>query len=251
MKKIEKPIIELSNICHSTKKAIVDRLYISVTKGDCFAVVYKDENNIDLLLDILAGNITPKSGKIFFKGDDITGTKNNFGIVPRIPSVPKRKTTAEFADAPIVRRGLSRAMTDILVRKELAAVGLSDIADIPFGKMSIEEQAKAFVFAAYMCSHELIVIDEPFSQLDSAKRTVHMEWLMNLCKTNGTSLLIFTKEAELAAEYADLVMIADKNTASNGIIAVDKRKKERALEQINERLMTAYKPVSQGLSKWL
>ena len=240
MKKIEKPIIELSNICFTTKSAVVDRLYLSVPKGDRYAVVYRNDENIALLLDILSGSVTPKNGKVFFKGDDVTGSKNHFGIVLRKPKTPRFKTVAEYCAVSIVKRGLPRAMTDILVKKELAAAGLSHLADTPVSKLSEEDRAMVFVFAAYMCSHELIVIDEPFSSFDKDARAGYMERLSELAEKSASSLLIFTKDVPFAVRYADFVMIADKNTASCGIIAVDKRKKERAEEQINKRLLNAY-----------
>ena len=100
MKKIAKPIIELSNICRSDKKCSIERLDLSVPDGDSFAVVYTSPGSISLLLDILSGKVQPKKGKIFFKGDEITGTKNNFGVIKKDAPIPKRKTVADYAAVP-------------------------------------------------------------------------------------------------------------------------------------------------------
>lgn len=241
MKRIAAPIFELSNICHSDKKGVVDRLSLSVPRGDCFAVVYRSSENIALLLDILSGKVTPKKGKVFFKGDDITGSKNHFGIVRQQPSLPRLKTVAEYAAAPIVKRGLSRSMADVLVYKEMNELGMAVLADRQLSKLSPDECSDALIFSAYMCSHEFMVLDEPFAQFGADAREVHMSKLKQLAQHSGMSLLIFTKDAFLATEHADYVMVADKNTASSGIFAVEERRRDRALEQINERLSAIFK----------
>ncbi len=231
MKKIAKPIIELSNICRKDKKGTIDRLSLSLTGGDCFAVVYRNDDNIELLFEIFRGRVAPTKGKIFFKGDDVTGIRNVFGVVSKKPVMPKLKNVAQFAAAPVIRRGLSRSMSDVLVRKEIKAFGIEELADESCTKLSEEDAMKAAIFSAYMCSHELVVLNEPQESLSDAAN-----WLSGLKASSTLSLLIFTKDADFAVEIADYVMVTDKNTSSSGIIAVDKNKKARAREQLAELL---------------
>lgn len=199
--------------------------------GDSCAVLHDSPEDVSLLIDIIAGK-QPKSGKIFFRGDDITGTKNSFGVIRSGSSLP-RKTVCDFAASPIVRRGLSRAMTDVLVRKELAQFGLSEIADKSIAKLGAQEAEKAVIFGAYMCSHELIVIDEPFSRLDEKERLHMIKWLADLRRDKNISLLIFTKDIPTAVALTDCVMTVGKGCDSKGMIAIDK-KKDRAEEKLRE-----------------
>ena len=46
MKKLSIPILELSNINKKTRKALIERLNLTVPKGDTLSVLYKNENNI-------------------------------------------------------------------------------------------------------------------------------------------------------------------------------------------------------------
>ena len=232
MKKLSKPILELSNICRTDKSGTVERLNLSISSGDCFAVVYDSDKNISLLTEILSGRVPLKKGKIFFKGDDVTGSKNVFGIVTSSPSMPKLKTVAAYAATPVVKRGLSRSMADVLIRKEMKPFGLTELADEKCLSLSQSNAVKAAIFTAYMCSHELMVIHDPFSKLPDEQRKEALEWFNDMRTQTQISLLLFTKDIDLAVETADYVMAVDKNTASNGIIAVDKKKKERAKEQI-------------------
>ena len=234
MKKISKPILELSNICRSDKKGAVERLDLSVPSGESFAVIYSEPGGISLLLEMLGGRISPKKGKIFFKGDDITGTKNVFGVVKKGSSFPKLKTVAEAAAAPVVKRGLSRALAGVLVQKEIAAFGLGGIENDGFSKLSTQTGIRALIFAAYMCSHELIVIDEPFSEIAGEERINELEWLSDLRRRHNISLLVFTQDIDTAVMLGDYVMVVDKSTSSKGIIAVEKGKEDKVKARLED-----------------
>ena len=218
MKKIAKPIIELSDIYRSSKKACIEGLNISVPDGDSYAVVHSNQDNISLLLDIIGGKVPPKKGKIFFKGDDITSTKNNFGVIRSDSPLPK-KTVADFAGISIVKRGLSRSMTEVLVKKEIKDFGIEDLSESIIAKLPPEDAQKALIFAAYMCSHDFMVIDEPFGNLDKSDRREALKWLNKFRKSKKVSLLIFTQNPELASISADYVMTVDSKTSSSGITA--------------------------------
>ena len=59
MRKVAKPILELSNICKKGKSGVIERLDLSIPSGDSFAVVCTDSENAALLTDIIAGKTAP------------------------------------------------------------------------------------------------------------------------------------------------------------------------------------------------
>ncbi len=238
MKKVAQPILELSNICKSDKKSQIERLDLTVPSGDTFVVLHKCPNNISLLMEILSGRVSPKKGKIFFKGDNVTGHKNVFGIIKKKPQIPRSKTVLQTAAAPLLKRGLSRPIANVLLKKELALAGLEDIAETPLTALPPQAAAKALYFSAYMCSHELIVIDSPFSELADDERSELISWLINFRNKNNISLLIFTDDIDIALTLGNYVMVADNRTQSMGITAViDNTDKARErIESIYSRI---------------
>ncbi len=237
MKKIAQPILELSNISRSDKKSEVEKLNLSIPAGDCFVVLHSCPDNISLITEILSGRVAPKKGKIFFKGEDVTGRRNIFGIIKKDPQLPKFKTTAENASAPLLKRGLPRSVSNVLVKKELALVGLEDIADSQISKLPLQQALRALVFSAYMCSHELIAIDEPFSQLPEKERQAELAWLNDFRNKNKSSLLIFTEDIETALMLGDYVMMLDSHASSAGIVAIigEKDKARKRITDVLER----------------
>ena len=182
MKKLSIPILELSNINKKTRKALIERLNQS---------------------------------------DDVTGEKNAFGVVFDSPVLSKNRTISECASSPIVKRGLARSMAVVLVQKEAKAFGLEEYIDNTIGSLPKNIAARAEVFTAYMCSHDLIAINEPFSTLNEDERKTETELLINLKNSTKLSLLIFTKDIDTALQFGDYIMVVNDKTESTGIIACE------------------------------
>ncbi len=232
MRKIRTPILEVSNVTKKTKKASLDGVSLSLAAGDSLAVLCKNMAACDLLLEILSGSVKPEKGKVFFKGDDVTREKNSFGTVPRVSSVPKRKTITDISSAPVIKRGLSRAVTAVLVKKELPSMGLEEYGEEAFSSLPDNICARGELFAAYMCSHELIVMCEPFASLSEEERLSEIDRLLKLKNGSKLSLLVFTENIDTALALGDNVMVTDEMLKSKGIIAVGNNQpkaKERLL----------------------
>ena len=234
MKKIAAPILEISNLCKKEKNKNISRLNLIIAAGESMAVLYKNEENIELLCDILKGTKKAEKGKIFFKSTNVTGAKNAFGVIEKKPDIPKTRTVIDFAAAPVVKRGLSRKMASVLVQKELNTFELEEYGDKTASLLPKNLSKRAELFNAYMCSHELIAIDEPFSDLEEKEREAELKLFEKVKNSSNLSLLIFTQDIDLAVRFTSSVMVVDDNTQSVGIIAVDPKKPERTAAKIKE-----------------
>jgi len=222
MKKIAAPVLEISNLCKKEKNKVIDRLNLIVPSGESLSVLYKDDDNIELLCDILKGIKKTDKGKVYFKSINVTGAKNSFGVVEKKADVPKTRSVCDFAASPIIKRGLSRKMASVLVRKEMVGFDLSDYENRLVSLLPANLLRRAELFNAYMSSHELIVIDEPFFGVNEIEKIDELERLEKLKRSSNLSLLLFTKDVKMAIRFSDTVMVVDKNTSSAGIISVDR-----------------------------
>lgn len=234
MKKIKIPVLEISNLFAADRRCSIEHFNIHIPYGDSLAVLCDKDEETELLFEVLSGKIKPKKGKVFFKGNDVTGERNSFGVVFREPKLSKIKTVTEYAAVPIVKRGLSGKMSDVLVRKELCAMNLEDYADRKISSLPQNIAIRTELFAAYMCSHELIAIDEPFASLDSEERDAEIQRLIQLKKNIGISLLVFTDNVDIAVQLADVVAVVGEKFEFTGMIGVDSNKIDRTIKKIEE-----------------
>ncbi len=234
MKKISSPVLEISNLYKTEKHKVIEKFNLILQSGESMALLYKNDENIELLCDILKGQKRVDKGKIFFKSADVTDSKNIFGVIEKKPEIPKTRSVIDIGCSPIVKRGLSKSMASVLVKKELGAFLLNEQGDKTAYLLPKNLKLRTEVFGAYMCSHELMAIDEPYLDLSPDQRETELELLEKVKRSVGLSLLVFTKDIDTAVRLADSVMIINDKTQSVGIISVDEKKIQKTKDKINE-----------------
>lgn len=236
MRKIESPLLEVSNLCKTEKDKTIENFNINIARGNSLAILHKNRDTAELLTELLKGEVKAKKGKIYFKGVDATGQKNHFGVVGRKMDIAKTKSVADNAVMPIVKRGLSKSMANVLVSKELKTFELEDYGEKRVALLPKKIALRAELFTAYMCSHELMVIDEPLFALNGDEKKEELSYLLNIKKNANTTFLILTENPEIAVMLADTVMVVKDNMQSVDMVGVDSRRIDKTLEKINELL---------------
>lgn len=239
MKKVEMPLIEASNISKKDKKTEVKGFSANVSRGDSIVVLHKNPDGAALVTELLSGRSVPEKGKIYFKGDFINGERNIFGVVAKKQKNKRSKTLADNAASVLVRRGLSHQMSEIIVRKEIDAFGLGEYADSQISALSDATAARAEIYSAYMCSHEVVVIDEPFSELDGDERKEAVVWLNGIMKKTGLSVLAFTESVEIAVCLASSIAVVNSDFSSVGIIGTQGAVNDKIRQRVEELLAEA------------
>lgn len=234
MRKIEAPLLEVSNI-HKKHKAIDIRGFnVNVGRGDCVAVLHKSPDAADLTASIISGHTTPDKGKIYYKGDNINGVIRCFGAVKRKPNNKRLKSVANNAALPLIKRGLPRSIAEAAVAKEIEIFGLKGYENDSFGSLDTTAAYRSELYSAYMWSHEFMVIDEPFMELDEEERSKELVWLRETADKTGLAILVFTEDIDTALALASSVMVVNEAMRSQGIIGVDRKRLDITRNRLNE-----------------
>jgi manganese/iron transport system ATP-binding protein len=94
------------------------------------------------------------------------------------------------------------------VRKAIASVGLTNVANKRFGSLSGGQQQRGFLARALASEPGLLLLDEPFNGLDQPNRDALMETLRQL-KAAGVAIIVTTHDLELAREVCDTVLFVN------------------------------------------
>jgi putative ABC transport system ATP-binding protein len=101
-------------------------------------------------------------------------------------------------------------------RELLRRVGLADRMDHYPVQLSGGEQQRVALARAFITKPPILLADEPTGNLDGANGRAILELLLELNRGEGTTLVLVTHDAELAA-YADRVI-----TLRDGLVLSDK-----------------------------
>ncbi|OKH15238.1 ABC transporter ATP-binding protein [[Limnothrix rosea] IAM M-220] len=102
-----------------------------------------------------------------------------------------------------------------IVRRAIAAVGLTELRQKSITQISDGERQKAMIARALAQQTELMILDEPTAYLDLPRRVEVMQLLRSLAHTENRSVLMSTHDLDLALRSADQLWLV---TASRDLV---------------------------------
>ena len=175
------------------------------------------------LLGLLAGLDTPSAGKVILDGQEIQdlaeddmavlrGRKigfvfQSYQLVPTLTAEENVLLPLDLAGDGFAGAGRARGL--------LERVGLADRFDHYPVQLSGGEQQRVALARAFVGRPPLILADEPTGNLDSANGKHVLDILVELNRSEGTTLVLVTHNRELAARADRLVTLHDGRIASD------------------------------------
>jgi len=184
---------------------------LDVARGECLGVEGPAGGGKTTLLRILATLVPPTSGVIIVDGLDTVAYL--FEIRRRIAftsaaCVPNDRLRVEEYARFIAgtRTGRRKAAPASEIQKALRRAGLAP--DARMESLEPGDQMALALTAALVSRPAVLLIDQPFQPLDSARRALFVEWLGE-ARTSGTTLVMATGDDEDARALCQRVLRFD------------------------------------------
>jgi len=193
--------------CYSghTQPAVQD-LSLEIQEGEFFSLLGPSGCGKTTTLRIVAGLEQPDTGAIFFKDRPIVAVrdrlfvppeKRQIGMVFQSYAVWPHMTVEENVAYPLRVRGVRRRDIAAAVKRTLALVGLSELAEKPAPLLSGGQQQRVALARALVYEPSLLLLDEPFSNLDSKLREqMRIEVKLLQARLKVTVLLVTHDQVE-------------------------------------------------------
>src|SRR5262245_18561562 len=153
--------------------AVLDDVSLDVSKGEFFAFLGPSGSGKTTLLRLFAGFGTPSRGSILIGERDVTGLPpwgRNVGMVFQSYALWPHMSVAKNVAFGLERRQLSRAEINRKVAGALELVGLSALADRRPSQLSGGQQQRVALARTIVIEPEVLLLDEPLSNLDARLR---------------------------------------------------------------------------------
>ncbi len=192
---------------------ILKGINFSVPRGQFVAIMGASGSGKSTLLGLLAGLDTPTSGSVSLNGTAISYLPEDklakvrgrtvgfvfqsYQLVPTLTALENVLLSYELnTENGSAAEGLRRA------RQLLENVGLGDRMDHYPVQLSGGEQQRVALARAFILRPPIVLADEPTGNLDTANGAHVLELLLNLNRSEGTTLVLVTHDPVLAG-YAD------------------------------------------------
>jgi heme ABC exporter ATP-binding subunit CcmA len=183
--------------------AALRQVTVDIEPGRCYVLVGENGAGKSTLLRILAGLLRPSFGAVkVFGGLDPHEARSRIGYMSHAPMLYDELTGLEnlryFASLYAGRKCLSPA-------EALRQVGLDPELDRPVGHYSQGMRQRTSLARVLLPFPELLLLDEPFSNMDIESARQMVELLAGFRHANRT-IVLTTHQRELAAPIADWVL---------------------------------------------
>ena len=181
------------------------------------------------LLHCLAGILVPDRGEITFSGRRLDTLReeqrsalrrDHFGFVFQFGQLVPELTAQENVALPLLLSGARRDKALEEARSWFSRLGLEGLEERRSGELSGGQAQRVAVARALVARPEVLFADEPTGALDSMTGEHVMDLLVGLARQLGTTVVLVTHEARVAA-YADReVVVRDGKVTSlmpNGV----------------------------------
>jgi ABC-type lipoprotein export system ATPase subunit len=173
------------------------------------------------VLGLLAGVLRPSAGRVLIGPHDVgrmtprSLARLRGSVVALVLQNPSRNLLAYATVRQNVAfaAGPSGESSDVL----LEGLGLAALADRVTGRLSDGEQQCVAIAAALSSGAQLLLADEPTSQLDAVGREHVMEILAKVHAEFGRTVVLVTHDPSVAACSARTVTIRDGRVGSEGV----------------------------------
>ena len=185
---------------------IVNGAHFNVEAGDTIAVVGASGSGKSTLLGLMAGLDTPSEGKVFIDDEDLFALTEDgraklrghlVGFVFQSFQLLPSLTALENVMLPLELGGVAAAADR--ARLILDRVGLAARVKHYPKQLSGGEQQRVAIARAFVTEPKLLFADEPTGNLDARTGRVMIDLLFELNRERGTTLILVTHEAGLAA----------------------------------------------------
>ena len=195
---------------------------VSVARGEIVAVMGPSGSGKSTLLHCLAGILVPESGEIRLAGRRIDSLRENersalrrdrFGFVFQFGQLVPELTAAENVALPLLLAGARRGQALAQAREWLGRLGLDGLEAHRSGEMSGGQAQRVALARGLVAGPEVLFADEPTGSLDSLAGEQVMNLLTDAARDQGTTVVVVTHEARVAA-YADRKVIVRDGTVT-------------------------------------
>lgn len=206
-------MLSVQNVSFSyNEKPTLRHFSFEVKEGEVLAVVGESGSGKSTLLKLIYGEYDVNQGSISWKKENILGPKNKLVVGHDF----MKYVSQEFDLMPFitVAENIGSHLSNFFPKQKqkrteelLAIVGLSDYSSQKVKDLSGGQKQRVALAKALAKQPEIILLDEPFSHIDSFKKMTLRKDLFRFLRDNNIACVVATHDKDDVLSFADSMMV--------------------------------------------
>lgn len=213
-------VLETRNLSKSFGTlAACKNVNLDLRHGEIHALIGPNGAGKSTLFNLITGLLTPSSGKVFFRDENITdlsidarvrkGIGKSFQIVSLFPGMTVRDHMLIAVNKNCLKSHYAKLEIE-KVERILVGLDMVNKADRVVGSLTLSEQRKLDAGLLLALDCELLLLDEPFAGLAAGQMAEVKELLLQLAKEK--TILIIEHRLGIVMELASRVIVLSRGT---------------------------------------
>ncbi len=201
---------------------VLDDISFTVGKGEFLSIVGPTGCGKTTFLNCLSKLMPTTKGNILIDGEEANPKKHNISFVFQEPTCMPWRTVKENVAYGMEVKGFPRDKMEERLKYILDLVGLSDTANLYPNQVSASMEQRIAVARAFAVDPDLLLMDEPYGQLDVKLRYYLEDELVRLWQTLNATVIFVTHNIEEAVYVAERILVlSNKPTKIKAEVTVD------------------------------
>ncbi len=201
---------------------VLDNISFNVARGEFLSIVGPTGCGKTTFLNALSKLIPTTNGNIYIDGEVADPKKHNISFVFQEPTCLPWRTVRENVAFGMEMKQFPKDKKEERLKYILDMVGLSDTADLFPNQVSASMEQRIAVARAFAVDPDLLLMDEPYGQLDVKLRYYLEDELVRLWKTLNSTVIFVTHNIEEAVYVAERILVlSNKPTQIKAEVTVD------------------------------
>jgi NitT/TauT family transport system ATP-binding protein len=186
---------------------VLNNISFTVRQGEFVCVVGPTGCGKTTFLNLLTRIYTPTSGDLFIDGRPADPKVHNIAFAFQEPSAMPWLTVRQNLEYGLKVKRQPRAVIDERVNRIMQLLGLTDMQDAYPHQLSVSAEQRVIIGRAFSTYPDLLLMDEPYGQMDIKMRFYLEDEVLKLWKEFGSTVLFITHNIEEAVYLAERVLI--------------------------------------------
>ncbi len=215
-------ILRTENIIKSFDgKTVLGGIDITLRKGEIVSIIGGSGVGKTTLFNVISGLTQPDEGRVLLNGEDVTGASGHVSYMLQKDMLLPHKKVIDNVSLPLVIGGMKKSEARDKAAVHFREFGLEGYEYKYPSELSGGMRQRAALLRTYLCGKDAMLLDEPFSALDTITREKMHEWFLDTFDKLEISALFITHDVDEAILISDRIYVIKGSPAKvEGEVAV-------------------------------
>lgn len=206
-------MLQVQNISFTyDSKKVIKLMNFTIQKGQNIAIIGESGCGKSTLLKLIYGLYDLDEGQIFWEETEVLGTK--FNLVPGMSFMKYLSQDFDLMPYITVAENVGKYLSNVNIEKKqqriqelLEIVEMSDFANVKAKYLSGGQQQRVALARVLALEPEVLLLDEPFSQIDNFRKNALRRNLFAYLKSREITCIVATHDSTDSLSFAEETIV--------------------------------------------